>query len=274
MKVYAISDLHINHPENRNALLSLSSHPDDWLLVAGDVAERYSDIEFAFSILVPRFKKVVWIPGNHELWTLPGSGEIERGQARYDRLVRLSRSHGVLTPEDPYAVLSFDGEQVRIAPTFVLYDYSFRPDTVACEDVAKWAAEVGSGCADEFLLHPDPYPTRAAWCRARCDVTLGRLEECNDGTPIILVNHFPLLEEFAHAPFVPRFTPWCGTRRTRGWHLRFNVKVVVSGHLHIPTTRFKDGVRFEEVSLGYPRQRDRTRPIDSFLREVWPGPRV
>ncbi len=51
----------------------------------------------------------------------------------------------------------------------------------------------------------------------------------------------------------PEFAQWCGTERTADWHTRFNAKAVVYGHLHIPRTTWEDGVRFEEVSLGYPR---------------------
>ena len=38
------------------------------------------------------------------------------------------------------------------------------------------------------------------------------------------------------------------------WHIRFRAELVVYGHLHIPRTTHYDGVRFEEVSLGYPRE--------------------
>ena len=41
---------------------------------------------------------------------------------------------------------------------------------------------------------------------------------------------------------------------TAGWHTRFNAAAVVYGHLHIPRTTMYDGVRFEEVSVGYPRE--------------------
>ena len=52
----------------------------------------------------------------------------------------------------------------------------------------------------------------------------------------------------------PEFAQWCGTERTADWHLRFRAAAVVYGHLHIPRTTWHDGVRFEEVSLGYPRE--------------------
>ena len=193
---------------------------------------------------------------------------------------------------------------------------------------------------DEALLHPDPYPTRKAWCEALVNRFERRLEqaaaraeamgaaldaeeeagaestkagtdgdstvvattgttpagaktETDDGTetaattstappsrkkrrvPLIIANHWPLLEQLVHLPAVPRFRIWCGTRRTAEWHARFGAAVVVSGHLHIRRTDWVDGVRFEECSLGYPRQwqraRDAGRDINAFLREILPG---
>ena len=42
---------------------------DDWLIVAGDVAEDFSQVERSLALLAARFAKVIWVPGNHELWT-------------------------------------------------------------------------------------------------------------------------------------------------------------------------------------------------------------
>ena len=39
--------------------------------------------------------------------------------------------------------------------------------------------------------------------------------------------------------------------------------VVVYGHLHIRNTQFREGVRFEEVSLGYPQQWQAARGLTS-----------
>jgi hypothetical protein len=64
---------------------------------------------------------------------------------------------------------------------------------------------------------------------------------------------------------------WCGTSRTEDWHTRFRARAVVSGHLHFRTTLFRHGVRFEEVSLGYPRDWRQTRGIGWYLREILPA---
>lgn len=68
----------------------------------------------------------------------------------------------------------------------------------------------------------------------------------------------------------PEFAQWCGTGLTADWHRRFNVAAVVYGHLHIPRTTWYDGVRFEEVSIGYPREwRKRGHPR-GLLRRILP----
>jgi 3',5'-cyclic AMP phosphodiesterase CpdA len=268
MKLYAISDLHLGYEANQRALLQIKSRPDDWLILAGDVGETAAHLELAFKELKPRFAKLVWVPGNHELWTLPGSGETARGRFKYDELVDLCRSHGVLTPEDPYPVVTIAGRAVRIAPLFLLYDYSFRPRDIPIEKALDWAAEAGLACADEAVLHPDPYADRAEWCRARCEMTERRLMAHGNDLPTVLINHFPLREDLARLPRIPRFSIWCGTKRTEDWHLRFNAMVVVSGHLHIRSTSHRDGVRFEEVSLGYPQQWSGSVTPDHCVREI------
>jgi hypothetical protein len=270
MKLYAISDLHLGYEVNRRALASITGHPRDWLILAGDVGETAAHLELAFEILKPRFAQLVWVPGNHELWTLPSSKETARGRFKYDELVELCRSHHVLTPEDPYPIVTIGGKVVRVAPLFLLYDYSFRPRDVPMERAVEWASETGVVCSDEVLLHPDPYGGIAEWCRARCELTERRLKTFRNDLPTVLINHFPLREDLAKLPRIPRFSLWCGTRRTEDWHLRFNATVVVSGHLHIRSTSHRDGVRFEEVSLGYPRQWVGSTTLDRCVREILP----
>ncbi|MBW8486594.1 metallophosphoesterase family protein [Actinomadura parmotrematis] len=256
--LYAISDLHVGHKENRAFAEGLRpGADDDWLIVAGDVAERFEDVERTLAALARRFATVVWVPGNHELWT-PKSDPVQlRGEARYRRLVEMCRGLGVLTPEDPYPVWDGGGTAgpVTVAPLFVLYDYTFRPEGAATkEEALKIAYAAGVVCTDEALLHPDPYPTRDAWCDARISYTERRLGELAPGTATVLVNHFPLTRDPTRVLWYPEFAQWCGSERTADWHTRYNAAAVVYGHLHIPRTMWKDGVRFEEVSVGYPRE--------------------
>jgi predicted phosphodiesterase len=272
MKLFAISDLHVRYAANRQLIEALPPHPDDWLILGGDLGETEEHLQFVLRTLCPRFGQLLWVPGNHELWTVKGDANALRGEAKYLRMVELCRSFGVLTPEDPYAVWPGEGPPSVIAPLFVLYDYSFRPEHIPVERAIEWALEADILATDEMLLDPDPHASRAAWCEARCAYTEARLEALPaDSTPV-LINHFPLLYEQAWLPRIPRFSIWCGTRRTAEWHKRFRARVVVYGHLHMRSTEWRDGVRFEEVSLGYPRQWSVERQPSHYLREVLPGP--
>ncbi|MEU5421812.1 metallophosphoesterase family protein [Streptomyces sp. NPDC001407] len=269
----AVSDLHVVYKENRSLVEQLRPRSDDdWLIVAGDVAEKYADIEWALGLLADRFAKVVWAPGNHELWTHPKDPVDLRGEKRYLHLVELCRSLGIATPEDPYPVWRGEGGPVAVAPLFVLYDYSFRvPGAHSKEESLRRAYEAGVVCADEHFLHPDPYPGRDDWCRARVEYTEGRLAAVDPAHRTVLINHWPLLRHPTEILRYPDFAQWCGTELTADWHRRFRAAAVVYGHLHIPRVTWHDGVRFEEVSVGYPREW-RPRPPREPLRQILPRP--
>lgn len=269
----ATSDLHVAYPENRSIVESLRPTSDeDWLIVAGDVAERVADIEWVLGMLRSRFARVVWAPGNHELWTHPKDEVQLRGEERYLHLVEVCRRLGVDSPEDPYPVWTGPGGPVTVAPLFVLYDYTFRvPEAAGKEESLTLAREAGIVCTDEYVLHPDPYPGRDHWCRARVEATARRLAECPSDRPPVLVNHFPLVRQPTDILRYPLFAQWCGTELTADWHVRFGAAAVVYGHLHIPRTTWYDGVRFEEVSVGYPREWKRRRQAPpNPVRQILP----
>ena len=274
-RLLAVSDLHVSHPRNRRWVADLpSGSPGDWLLVAGDLAEKVEDIEWTLRTLRSCYGTVVWVPGNHDLWAHPRDPVKLRGEARYQHLVALCRELGVITPEDPYPVWTGAGGPAVIVPLFLLYDYTFRPDGTSTKaEALDLAYRTGVIGADERHLHPDPYPSREAWCQARIDATLPRLAAIDPDLPTILVSHFPLTREPTRILRYPVFAQWCGTEQTADWHRRFRARTVVYGHLHIPRTMFEDGVRFEEVSLGYPYEQDRhpERPRQ-LIQILPPGP--
>ena len=268
MKLWAISDLHVGYDENRKAVQDLPEYPDDWLIIAGDAGEIPAHLDFVLRTLEPRFRQLVWTPGNHDLWTPRNLPSEQRGVAHYERLVALCRKYGVLTPEDPWAKWPGDGPTRAIVPTFLLFDYSFRPPLVPREQAVAWAAESGVRSNDEDLLAPDPYATRDDWCAARVEATEARLAALPADARLIVANHFPLRYELGIPPRIPRFSIWCGTRRTEDWHRRFNIETVVSGHLHLRSSRELDGVRYEEVSLGYPKQWNQNKTLADYLRRI------
>lgn len=274
MKLFAISDLHLSNPVNMDAFLALEKQPEDWLILAGDIAERPETLEIAFRHASRSFARVIWVPGNHELWALPDeNGERICGAVRYEHLVDLARKYGVVTPEDPYPIWPGEksgGSSLVIAPLFLLYDYSFGPKGMTRDEVVAWARETKCVAADEHLLATYPYSTIEDWCEARLKISERRLSEIDASARTILINHYPMRKDLIYIPRVPRFIPWCGTEKTENWHNMFNADVVVTGHLHVRRTDWRDKTRFEEVSLGYPAQWDQAKGAKPYLRQILP----
>lgn len=276
MKLYAISDLHLDYKVNREALDELPDHGEDWLITAGDLCTKGEHLRQALAVLCRKFAKVFWVPGNHELWTStePETQVEYSGEAKYLQLVEICRSYGVHTPEDPFVTWPGQPEPHVIAPLFIPYDYSFRPADVTLENAVPWAMDAGILCRDEKLIGTAPHVDMVAWCDQRLALSRARLGALPAGMPLVLINHFPLREDLVRLWRIPRFSIWCGTKRTEQFHSEFPARVVVSGHLHMRATDVRDGVRFEEVSLGYPRDWDQGRGMNHYLREILPGPAV
>lgn len=243
--LWAVSDLHAAVKGNNPRLAALRpSDPEDWLIVAGDVAERVELTLKVLGELASRYAQVIWVPGNHELFSR--SQDRYRGRARYDALVEGCRELGIATPEDPF--LTFDG--VTIVPLFTLYDYSFRPPGTTVEQALAEAEARNIVMTDHYAIAP--FVDVRAWCWDRLAYSIRRLSRV-DG-PTVLINHWPLVQEPTLRMRWSEVALWCGTRHTRTWATRYNAVAVVYGHLHMPAVDVIDGVPHVEVSLGYPRE--------------------
>jgi predicted phosphodiesterase len=254
--LFAVSDLHDSHAANRQIVNDLRPESgDDWLIVAGDVSDTFVEIENALRLLRQRFAKVIWVPGNHELWTHEDDPVQLRGEARYHALVQMCRNNDIVTPEDEFPVWPGPSGPKTIVPLFQLYDHSWlAPGTTTKKESLDYAYRTGVVCVDEIMLHFDPYTDRESWCDARLKESERRLSALAPDVKTVLVSHWPLIRQLTNALRFPEFAQWCGSIRTADWHTRFGAEVAVYGHLHIPRTTYYDGVRFEEVSLGYPNE--------------------
>ncbi len=256
--LWAVSDLHAAVKQNGAMIDSIEPHdPADWLIVAGDVAERTELVIEVLHKLRKRFASVIWVPGNHELFCR--SSDEYKGRAKYDELVRYCRKIDVLTPEDPYPI--FHG--VTIVPLFTLYDYSFRPYPHSVEQALEAARDKGIMLTDEFAIAP--FVDIRAWCWDRLAYSIKRLSRITG--PTILVNHWPLVIEPVEQLMYPEIGLWCGTRHTRAWAARYKAQAVIYGHLHMPNETRVEGVPHIEVSLGYPREWQRHDDA-----RLWPYP--
>lgn len=247
---------------------ALVGHPEDTLLLGGDCCESEDQLDELLALLGPRFRALAWVPGNHELWTQGDSPH--RGRAKYERMVAVCERRGVATPESGPIRWVGDGVEAAIALLWTGFDYSFVPDEVPLDRAVDWAREHGILCLDEFFLHTEPWPDRGQWAEALRVDAARTLDALPTGVVRVAVNHWPFRRDLVRIPRVPRFLPWCGSRATEAWHRRYALDIVVSGHLHVRATDWRDQCRFEEVSLGYPRHWKAERGAESYVREILP----
>lgn len=253
--LWAVSDLHGAVKANVIRIEEIQpADPSDWLIVAGDVAERTDLVLRILRQLRGRFAKVIWVPGNHELFSR--STDRYQGRDKYTELVDGCREIDVLTPEDPYPV--FDG--LTIVPLFTLYDYSFRPPGLTAQQaVARASVKLD----DEIAIAP--YVDIEKWCAERIEYTEDRLKATRGEK--VLVNHWPLVVEPTHRLRMRDIALWCGTTATRDWPVKHNAVMAIHGHLHIPVETRVDGISHVEVSLGYPFEQH-----PPHLARPWPFP--
>ena len=106
-KLWALSDLHLANRSNRELYGTLPERPNDWIILAGDLGETELHVRLAIEIARERFARVIWVPGNHELWTVPARQGVPafpdaglKGVDKYMRLVEVCQQLGAITPED------------------------------------------------------------------------------------------------------------------------------------------------------------------------------
>ncbi|KAB2001418.1 hypothetical protein ES319_D12G301900v1 [Gossypium barbadense] len=119
LRVFVLSDLHTDYPENMAWVRSLSTkrHEKDVLLVAGDVAEMYDNFILTMSLLKERFEYVFFVPGNHDLWCRWETEDFDSLE-KLNKLLDACKQLGVET--NPAVI---DG--LGIIPLFSWYHESF-----------------------------------------------------------------------------------------------------------------------------------------------------
>ena len=156
-RLLALSDLHVAHPQNREIVAGLPpGSDDDWLLLAGDVGE---------SVPPTSSGRCAPSPANTPPWCGPrattscGPGARTRSRcAASNGTWPWSSSAGKSASgprRTPTRYGHGPGGPVTVAPVFLLYDYTFRPDgALTKEEGLEIAYEKGIVCQDEAAAAP------------------------------------------------------------------------------------------------------------------------
>ena len=240
MRVFATSDLHSDYCDNWEYIAGLSDrdYQQDILLVAGDIAHKLDLVAATLALLRGKFKRLFFVPGNHELWVRQVKGW--NSLDKFQRILELCAELGV---EAQAAQVG----RYRIVPLFSWYDAAF--DTEEWEDDS-----VLEGWGDfHYCRWPEDMGRQSHF--------FARLNESHirvGGEETISFSHFlPRAEllpqrEFLRFKGLPRVAG-CNSIETQVRQL--GAKIHVFGHSHIRRDMVLDDVRYVQHGLGYPRER-------------------
>lgn len=123
MRVFALSDIHVDYDVNAKWVAGLSNadHQDDVLILAGDVTDTLRLLEWCLNAFAMRFRKVLFVPGNHDLWVIRDDRE-KNSFEKFDDVCAVVESSGA-------SMQPFRARGVAILPLLGWYDYSFGEPT-------------------------------------------------------------------------------------------------------------------------------------------------
>jgi len=218
--VYALSDLHTDHPGNMRLFKELPDRPDDVIILAGDISHNLQQVEDTFKLFLARFRHVFFCPGNHDLWLHSKDGckdSIEKLQ----KLLGLCKKLGVHT--QPRAV----GGGILVVPMLSWYEPGFDPDPDV-ED--STLAPVEKTMSDFSVCKwPQPLSGSDGSLARRIDGLNAELPDLGEFSTVISFSHFlprhELVPEkrYLAYPHLPKACSACcrpatysGTRTTAG----------------------------------------------------------
>jgi predicted phosphodiesterase len=237
MRVFAISDIHIDYYANSKwvANLSTTDYRDDVLILAGDVTDERKLLEWCLGTLAKLFKKVLFVPGNHDLWVIR-DGAQKTSLEKFDEVRAVAESSGA-------SMRPFVAPGLAIVPLLGWYDYSF-----------------GAPSDDLKAVWMDYRACR--WPAGYSDLDVAaHFASLNDAQPrprnetVITYSHFlPRIDVMPSSiPSAGRLLyPILGSLEIERQLRALGSSMHVYGHSHVNRRVTLDGVTYVNNAFGYP----------------------
>lgn len=250
MRIFAISDLHVDYEDNAKWISNISTYDfkEDILIIAGDISDSLSSIEWALSNVVRRFKVVLFAPGNHELWCFRDKG-IKSSLDKYIHVRSVVEASGALQS-------AYRTEGLCILPLVSWYDYSFGQPTQRLLDIwmdyltCQWPAGYQM---DDIATHLEQWNFFPELDKNEFCITFSHFLPRIDVLPEFIPNSLKILN------------PILGATRIECQLRKLNSKIHIYGHSHINQHTRIDDVIYVNNALGYPHE---TRITSKRLRCV------
>jgi predicted phosphodiesterase len=239
MRVFAVSDLHLDYAPNRDWVeqLSLHDYQNDALILAGDISDRLALLTDGFEALSRRFAVVLYVPGNHDLWV--HREHVHHSFEKFDIVREAASAHGIrMTP--------FRHKDVLIVPLLGWYDYSFGlPDSYLRDAWAdyracRWPEGYDAAAITRWFVERNP---------SRSSLDMQGAEN------VITFSHFlPRIDVMPER--IPekhrKLYPILGTVELDRQLRQLGASMHIYGHSHVNRHVTIDGVTYINNAFGYP----------------------
>jgi len=237
MRIFAISDLHVDHPENARWVSQLSTwdYRHDALICAGDITHGLAQIGKTLVGLRKCFQVVAYLPGNHELWV--------KNEAGKDSLQKFQEIQEVASESGAQTGV-VDLEAVCLVPVLAWYDHSFAvpsPELLerwADYHMCNWPAHFDQPVITRHFLSANPPFTPAP------------------GRPVISFSHFVPRNDLlpVHGKAVDLLRPALGSEAIDAHVRKLGSSIHIYGHYHVNQRTMRDGITYINNAFGYPRE--------------------
>jgi len=277
--VYLWSDIHVDYQANWQFLNDLHSeyYKGDTLILAGDITDHLDRLQKVFEILLPKFKSIFFIPGNHELWVRANQNldSIDK----FHSVMNLAKSCGIKTSPDIVNIEGEDGSKsVYLIPLFSWYDSSLFLDV----EGLSYSTE---GWSDNYFCKWPSHLIEKKGESASFNITKFFLA-MNDASlieynsPVITFSHFySNKEQFKtlrnhnqakKSKPIFNFSAVAGSEMLQTQIDKLNPRVHCFGHSHRRSDFIINGIRFVNNPLGYPHEREKNFiPNPQLPLKIW-----
>lgn len=239
MRVFALSDIHVDFEPNARwvTALSNSDYQQDVLILAGDVSDSMDQFELCLDAFARRFRKVFFVPGNHDLWVIRDPAHIN-SLDKFDLIKAVIEACGA----------SMDAEivdGVSIIPLFGWYDGSFGllgpelaevwMDFRACRWPVLWSE---TEITDHFIR-------------------LNDVQKIDKAQVTISFSHFlPRIDlmPWCIPPALRKIYPVLGSSRLERLIREIGPDIHVYGHSHVNRNVIIDGINYINNAYAYPHE--------------------
>ena len=239
MRVFALSDIHVDYQENEQWLLELSlkDYQEDILILAGDVTDNLNLLERCFRDLSSKFQKVLFVPGNHELWVHRDS--ISSSIEKYQKTCELAMNCDI-------SMQTYHSNSLSIVPLLSWYDFSFGQPSSQLEETwmdfrsCSWPEGFQMSDVTNYFLNKNKTFLKTT---NQTMISFSHFLPRIDLMPIFI------------PPSLRYLYPVLGTVLLEKQIRKLKPQIHVYGHSHVNCQKNIEGIQYINNAFGYPAEK-------------------